>query len=161
MDSNGMKGWGGTWWCSQSSQLKGGTGMEIQGGNMLPCQPSNFFNRRKLVMNNCWVGILRENYALWKNERLHFWSSTFAIPPLKSCAGNLSVGASCRPAPDPAVPICWPGKRSPAVQRWVPAPSQQPQADPSPAWIIPQAAVKARWGFHKSVFPSNCFESSL
>lgn len=41
------------------------------------------------------------------------------------------------------------------------SPEPVPQADLSPLWIVSQAAVKARCGFHQSVSLSSCFGCSL
>lgn len=69
--SSGMKGWRGI--SEGPWELKVGRGMEIHGGNMLSCQPSNFSNRRKLVMNNCWVGyFLREKTCSVQNQKVIF-----------------------------------------------------------------------------------------
>lgn len=102
MDSNGMKRWRGTSDARSLWELKGGSGTETQGGNMLPCQPSNFSNRRKLVMSNYRVGILREKYALWKWKGYIFDNRPSPSPREILCRVSL-----CRSFPPPRTrPYC-------------------------------------------------------
>lgn len=101
MNGDGMAGWRGTGDARGPQELEGGIGLETQGGNGLPCQPSNFSNRRKLVTNNCWVGgFKRKNTPCEKSEGYIFGKSTFAIPIWSPVLG-ISVAASWLPVPTP------------------------------------------------------------
>lgn len=157
--SSGMKGWRGI---SESPwELKVGRGIEIHGGNMLPCQPSNFSNRRKLVMNNCWVGTLREKTCSVQNQKVIFLiinlqHSPYEILPWQSVCRSFLL--SCT-RPCCAHLLIWEVSACSVVMGTSPEPMLQ--ADPSPLWIISPAAVKARCGFHQSVSLSSCFGCCL